>query len=259
MLSKEEVQRGLNTRIVGKKMFVFESIDSTSTCAKALGDAGTEEGAVVVAEHQSQGRGRHGRTWEAEPEKNLLFSILLRPSLEKDSAGLLSFYASVAIARAIESTTGIPVECKWPNDLLINGRKCSGILLENSYQQNVLSYSVVGAGVNVNQIEFPSAFGNRVTSLALECGNEYDRKQILQKILGELDLLYLSVMREDFSRILDEWLRRCRMFGHDVTVRHHNREVRGTAVRLNEDGGLVIQTSGGITTVYAGDVSVVQK
>lgn len=257
MFSKEELQRGLNTRIVGKKMFVFETIDSTSTCAKTLGDAGTEEGAVVLAEHQSRGRGRHGKSWEAEPEKNLLFSILLRPSLEKETAGLLSFYAAVAIARAIEATTGLPVECKWPNDLLINGRKCSGILLENSYQQNALFYSVLGAGINVNQTSFPPALRDRVTSLALECGNEYDRKQILQKILAELDLLYLSVMREDFSRILEEWLRRCRMFGRDVTVRHHNQEVRGTAVRLKEDGGLVIQTSGGTTTVYAGDVSVV--
>ncbi len=255
--SKEELQRGLTTRILGRKLFVFDSIDSTNACAKTLGDAGTEEGAVVIADYQTEGKGRLGRSWLAEPGRNLLFSALLRPSTSVEMSGLLTFYAAVAIAKALEASAGVPVECKWPNDILINGKKCSGILLENSFQQNVLSYSVIGCGINVNQCTFPTELRDRVTSLALISGVEYDRKQLLQKILAEMDLLYLSVLRGDFERILDEWLRRCHMFGKDITIRQHNQLLVGKALRLNDDGSLVIQTPNGTATVYAGEVSII--
>ena len=129
MYSKEELQQGLNTQVVGSKIFVFETIDSTNACARTLGDAGTQEGAVVVTNFQTSGRGRLGRTWLAEPDANLLFSVLLRPRISVDVSGQLTLYASVAIARAIEQCVGAPVECKWPNDLLLNGKKFCGILL----------------------------------------------------------------------------------------------------------------------------------
>lgn len=257
IFSKEELQRGIDTRVIGKKVFVFDSIDSTNACAKTLGDADTEEGSVVVADVQTQGRGRHGRNWISEPGVNLLFSVLLRPSLSQESAGLLTFYASAAIARALESTTGASIECKWPNDLLLNGRKCSGILLENSFQQNDLAYSVVGAGINVNQRVFPEEIDGRITSLAREFDGEYDRKQLLQKILSEMDTLYVDVAKGDFNRVLDAWLTRCRMFGQTVTVEQHSEQLSGTAVRLNNDGGLVLETESGLKIIYAGDVTVV--
>jgi BirA family biotin operon repressor/biotin-[acetyl-CoA-carboxylase] ligase len=256
IFSKEELQRGLDTRVIGKKVFVFESIDSTNACAKTLGDAGTEEGAVVVADFQTQGRGRHGRAWVADPGTNLLFSTLLRPTLSKETATLLTFYAAVAIARALETTTGASIECKWPNDLLLNGKKCCGILLESSFQQNGIAYSVVGAGINVNQQAFPEEIAERVTSLAREFAGEYDRKQLLQKILGEMDTLYLDAAKGEFRQVLDEWLSRCRMFGQTVTVEQHNEQISGKALRLNEDGGLVLETEKGEKTVYAGDVTV---
>ena len=257
MYSKEELQQGLNTQVVGSKIFVFETIDSTNACARTLGDAGTQEGAVVVTNFQTSGRGRLGRTWLAEPDANLLFSVLLRPRISVDVSGQLTLYASVAIARAIEQCVGAPVECKWPNDLLLNGKKFCGILLENSSQQSALSYAVIGAGINVNQQSLSPEIASRATSLSIETGKTFDRKQVFHVVLQELDLLYKSAREGDFSFIEAEWTRRCLMFGKTVTVQQHDHTIAGIVLRLNHDAGLVIATSEGEQTVYAGDVTLV--
>jgi len=257
MLAKEEIERGLNTRLIGRKTFVFETIDSTNACTKTLGDAGMEEGAVVLAEFQTTGRGRHGRSWLAQPGQNLLFSVLLRPAIPKDLSGLLTLYASVAVARAVESMTGCAIECKWPNDLLLNGKKFCGILLENVFQQGELSYSVIGVGINVNQMEFPSELELRATSLARECRSTYDRAHLLQLILHEMDSLYDDVRRGKLESVSKEWSARCTMFGQEVSVEQHHTIISGVAVKLHYDGGLVLDTPSGTTTIYAGDVTIV--
>ncbi|HEX9615756.1 MAG TPA: biotin--[acetyl-CoA-carboxylase] ligase, partial [Bacteroidota bacterium] len=156
MLSKETLLSSLSTSLFGRKLFVFESIDSTNTCARTLAEAGMEEGAVVLAEYQTSGRGRHGRTWNAEPGENLLFSVLLRPAIPRTSAGFLTFFAAVSVAQALEEVSESRIECKWPNDLLLNGKKVSGILLENTFEKDRVDYSVIGIGINVNQSSFPN-------------------------------------------------------------------------------------------------------
>lgn len=257
MLSKEEITAGLSTTIIGKKLFLFESIDSTNSCTRALGDAGTAEGAVVVAEYQTNGRGRLGRTWTAEAGTSLLFSVLLRPPITLETAGLLTLYASAAIARAVEGSTGLKVECKWPNDLLLQGRKFCGILIENSFQQSGLSYSVIGAGINVNQAELPAEISDRATSLSQVAGKSFDRDKILLSILAELDAMYGAVRQGEFDAAVFEWTKRCSMFGKTITVQEHDGSVSGVASRLQRDGGLVIKTESGERTIYAGDVTVV--
>jgi len=255
--SKEELSEGLNTKIVGKKIFVFDSIDSTNACARTLGDAGADEGAVVIADFQTNGRGRMGRAWQAEPDLSLLFSVLLRPPISIERSGLLTLYASIALARAAEKAIGEEVECKWPNDLLLRGKKFCGILLENSFQQGELSYAVIGAGVNVNQNPLPPELSDRATSLAEITGETLDRKHLFQSILTELDDLYAGAQRGDFSFITTEWNKRCTIFGKPITVQQHDQVISGTAVRLNHDAGLVINTATGTQTVYAGDVTLV--
>jgi len=257
MLSKEVIAGGLSTAIVGKKLFLFESIDSTNSCARALGDAGTPEGAVVVAEHQTSGRGRLGRAWVAEPGTSLLFSVLLRPPITVETAGLLTLYASAAIARAIERSIGLNVQCKWPNDLLLQGKKFCGILIENSFQQSGLTYTVIGAGINVNQPELPPEIADRATSLSREAGRALDRDKILQAVLSELDIMYQAVRRSEFDTAVSEWTQRCSMFGKTITVQEHDSTVSGVASRLHQDGGLVITTEQGERIIYAGDVTVV--
>lgn len=256
MLSKALIQERLQTRFVGRKLFVFETIDSTNACAKTLAEADTAEGAVVLAEFQTQGKGRLGRPWEAEANENLLFSVILRPSLPRPLAGLLTFFASVALARAIEGTGAPSVECKWPNDVLLDGRKVCGILLENSLKGETIEYSVVGIGLNVNQERFPDFLRDRATSLRIALGRPVDRLDLLARVLLSLERTYEDVRRGDFDAILADWTSRCTMFGREITVAQDNDLVTGKAVGLNEDGGLVLQTPSGPRTIYAGDISL---
>lgn len=256
MFSKTDISKGLRTTLVGKKFFIFDRIDSTNTCAKTLAEAGADEGSVVIAEYQTKGKGRFGRSWKAEPEKNLLFSILLRPQVKKDQSGLLTFYAATAVARAIESITGSKVECKWPNDLLINGKKVCGILIENSLVEDCVSYSVIGIGLNVNQKLFSDEIKDKATSLARELDHDIDRTAMLKLILEEIDKLYPDVKQTNYDFILKEWKERCTMFGKPITITQGPISTTGIALELSSDGGLVVETSNGIKTIHAGDVTL---
>lgn len=258
MISKERILKGLRTTVIGKKLFVFESIDSANACAKALAETGTPEGTVVVADFQTSGRGRLGRTWESEPGSNLLFSVVLRPSLKKESAAILTFYSAVFIARALEHSTKHAFECKWPNDVLLNGKKCCGILLENSFLQDRFDFSVIGIGININQLSFENGLGERATSLFKELGHTFDRTKVLQELLREADKFLPSLERGDVRSIMEQWNSRCSMFGKPVMIVQGKTQISGTALRLDGDGGLVIETPSGQSTFYAGDVTIVQ-
>ncbi len=259
MISKDSVLKGLKTKVVGKKLFVFESIDSTNTCVKTLAEVGNPEGTVVVADFQTAGRGRLGRSWISEPGANLLFSLLLRPPIKKEAAGQLTFYSAVFIARALEVVTKRPVECKWPNDILLKGKKCCGILLENSIQQDKIDFSIVGIGINVNQSSFPEEMTRRATSLFLEFGHTFDRATLVQEMLREADALLPCLHRGEIMKIMDEWNSRCTMFGKPVTLEHGEERISGTALGLDADGGLIIKTSRGDSTYYAGDVTILSE
>ncbi len=256
MFTKEELTRGLDSRIIGNKFFLFDSLDSTNACAKTLADAGIEEGAVVLTDFQTAGRGRNGRSWNSEAGQNLLFSVVLRPKFPRDQATFLTFFSAISIVRALEAKLKERIECKWPNDLLLNGRKFCGILLENSFQQDKLAYSVVGIGLNVNQKEFGEDLRERATSLRFECKKDFDRKRLFQKILSEMDRLYESAQAGDFRSVMENWNKHCTMFGKPVKVVKSHETLSGTAVGLSPEGGLVVETSKGKSIVYAGDVSI---
>jgi BirA family biotin operon repressor/biotin-[acetyl-CoA-carboxylase] ligase len=150
------------------------------------------------------------------------------------------------------------VECRWPNDILLNGKKCCGILLENSFLQDRFDFSVVGIGINVNQASFEDDLANRATSLFKELGHTFDRTSVLQELLREADRLLPSLERGEVLAIMEQWNSRCSMFGKPVVVTHGDDRISGTAVRLNGQGGLVVDTPAGESTFYAGDVTIVQ-
>jgi BirA family transcriptional regulator, biotin operon repressor / biotin---[acetyl-CoA-carboxylase] ligase len=255
MYSKEELQNGLNTRIFGNKIFTYESIDSTNACAKTLAGNGMEEGAVVFAEYQTAGRGRLGRTWESESGSNLLFSTIIRPALDIHKVGLLPFFAAAGVALALETVSHERCECKWPNDVLLNGKKCCGILMESSFQHNVLEYAVIGIGINVNQKIFNAHFKDSTTSLCLEYEREFDRRVVFQQVMTSLELLYTEVRAGKFTMTLNQWKSRTTMFGKHVTVTQSSEPIHGKALALSADGGLVIATDNGQRIFYAGDVT----
>ncbi len=258
MYSKEEFQQGLNTRSFGRKLFFFNSLDSTNACAKTLASTGAEEGTVVITEHQTAGRGRFGRTWLAESGSNLLFSLVIRPALEIDKVGLLPFFAASGIALAIEAVSGTHCECKWPNDVLLNGKKCCGILIESSFQKNVLDYAIIGVGLNVNQKSFGEGLDSKATSLRQECGREFDRRDIFQHIMTSLESFYPEVGTGNFDTILKEWKVRMTMFGKQITLTQGEEEIHGRVIALAPDGGLVLITPHGQRVCYAGDVTVLR-
>jgi BirA family biotin operon repressor/biotin-[acetyl-CoA-carboxylase] ligase len=259
MLSKEDIQSGLTTSVFGRKLFLFETIDSTNACAKTLAETGIDEGAVISSDFQSSGRGRMGRSWLSAPGESLLASVIVRPPIERESSHYITFYGAVAIARALECVTGSPFECKWPNDVLVNKKKVCGILVENSFHHERLEFSIIGFGINITQRSFPSPLHETATSLSLALGRTFERTTILRHVLVELEGLYEDLRTWKFSRIAEEWNRRCTMFGRQITIAMPDRTVSGTALRLQADGGLLIHTQAGEMAVYAGDVTVVSQ
>jgi BirA family biotin operon repressor/biotin-[acetyl-CoA-carboxylase] ligase len=259
MYTEEELKKGLTTQVFGRKLFIYDSIDSTNAYAKTIANKGAKEGTIVIADHQTAGRGRFGRTWLAESGSSLLFSIIIRPTFNKDKSGLLSFFAAAGIALAVENVTGVQCECKWPNDILLNERKFCGILMESTFQKNKLDYIIIGIGLNVNQKNFLGDLASKATSLSRECGKEIDRRNVFCKIMSSLESLYIDVSRGDFNAVLMEWKSRATIFGKQITLTQAATVIDGIASNLASDGGLVVETKTGQHVFYAGEVTLAKN
>lgn len=259
MYSEEELTRKLTTQVFGRTVFAFDSISSTNTYAKELAAKGAAEGTVVIADHQTAGRGRFGRNWQAETGLNLLFSLIIRPAMSMDRIGLLPFFAAVGIALAVEDVAGITCECKWPNDLLYHGKKYCGILMESAVQKGKLDYAVIGIGLNVNQKNFVDGLNSKATSLSNECGMEFDRKEIYRQIISSLERLYQPVCKGDFTAVIREWKSRTAIFGKQIKFTMAKEVIRGVALGLASDGGLIVETNSQERILYAGDVTLINE
>ena len=253
------VQKGLKAKIFGKKIYAFESIDSTNNCARTLAGNLTPEGTVIVAEYQTAGRGRLGRLWTANPGENLTFSVVLRPSVTAAGLNLLPLLTAVAVTRAVDEFSKLKPECKWPNDLLLGGKKVCGILLESTQQENTLDFVIAGIGINVNQISFPPDIADRATSLRCAAGKTIEREALLRSILEHFEQLYLAERGDGLRSIPQIWLSHAPMIGKIVDVTSEGSVLTGKALGIAPDGGLILATDGGDRTVYAGDVTVHSK
>jgi BirA family biotin operon repressor/biotin-[acetyl-CoA-carboxylase] ligase len=256
LLDTAALKKKLNGRKFGSKIYSFETIDSTNNCARALAGCWAEEGTLVLAERQTAGRGRLGRTWLANPYENLTFSIILRPTLPPEALNLLPLYAAVAVAEAIEHESGLSVECKWPNDLLIGGKKTAGILLEGSLKEEGLDYVVLGIGVNVNQTTFPEDISPRATSLKVQGGRDIDRIRLLREILRTLEIHYAAIMKKGFHNLLPLWLSRTTMINKEISVTQDGAVISGIVRGLSPEGALILDAGGTEKTLFAGDVTI---
>ena len=256
MLDRKEIEAGLRTTRIGRSLHVFDSIGSTNAVARSLAEEGAADGTVVLAEHQTAGRGRLGRSWIARPGENLLLSVLLRPLLPAPRLPLLTFCASLAAADAVASVTGLRPAVKWPNDLLLNDRKFCGILLESALGPTEPSWTVIGIGINVNQHDFPDDLRSPATSLANETGATVDRIALCCSLLGALEHWEQCLRHEGSATVVDAWRSRSRMFGRQVSVLQGETRREGIAQDLAADGGLIIRFATGVETVHAGDVSL---
>lgn len=257
MFTEQTLQQGLTTHVFGHKIYTFDTIDSTNNCAKAVAGCGAKEGTIIIAEHQTAGRGRLGRQWQSNPHENLIFSIVLRPKVGTEGLNLLPLCVAVAVAQALEQKTGLKVETKWPNDLLIGEKKVAGILIESSVKQNIVENVVIGIGINVNQSNFRGELSAKATSLKMELGREIDRSSLFQFILQSIESTYAHVSSKGFQSILPTWLSRTTMLNRQISVSQEGTVFSGVVKGLSNDGGLVLRTGTSERTLFAGDVTIV--
>jgi len=259
MLSPDTLRNGLRTSSFGKKVFSFETIDSTNSCARALAACWAEEGTVVIADYQTAGRGRLGRTWLAAPGENLTFSLVLRPQIAPDAMNLLSLVVAVGIARGIEAHTGVKVLCKWPNDLLYEGRKLAGILLEGILGADRVEAVIAGIGLNVNQQTFPEDLSSKATSLALATGSLHERSELFRAMLLSLEDEYLTQAATGFQHVVERWLDHAPIIGKRISVETQGKVIEGVVRGISAGGGLIVSTQDGEQTFLAGDVTIVDQ
>lgn len=247
------------TRIIGRDIRVFQETTSTNDVIEKLAHDGVPEGVVAFAESQTRGRGRLGRSWFSPPGNGLWFSVLLRPRFRPQQTTQLIVAAAVALARAVENHTFLAPKIKWPNDLLVRGRKLAGILTELSAEQDVVRYVVLGIGINVNTgpDQFPGPLRRTATSLRIEAGRPFERAEFAAHVLHELDQFYLRVVRGDFEAVAGEWEARCTTVGKFVVVTIGQRRVRGRAEALDSEGALLLRTEHGhLERITGGDVLI---
>jgi BirA family biotin operon repressor/biotin-[acetyl-CoA-carboxylase] ligase len=247
------------TKVIGRDIQVFEQTTSTNDVIEKLARDGVKEGVVIFAESQTKGRGRLGRKWISPARKGLWFSILLRPDLRPQETTQLTVASATALRRAIVAETNLKPEIKWPNDILIGGKKVAGILTELSAELDKVRHVILGIGIDVNlgAGELPAELRKTATSLKIESGETISRAELAVAILRELDADYARICGGKFSEVADEWEEHCTTIGRDVTVQIGDRKIRGCAESLDDDGALLLRTEHGrLEAITGGDVTL---
>ncbi len=254
-MNKVEISRRMKSEVFGKRIRVYDVVDSTNLRALELIRGGEQEGTLVIAEEQTAGRGRRGKGWFSENGKNLLFSLIIKPRIDRDSLSLTSLTAALSVAKAVQTLYGLPVECKWPNDVLASGKKFCGILPETVLHDGHHPGISLGIGINVNQKIFPTEIAERTISLSMLTGKELDRYELLAEILQHLEKNFRR-LGEGYKRdILDEWIKLSFHFGREVFINIDGQVINGIAEDVAEDGGLIISSKDEKIKILAGDVS----
>ncbi|MFN7140289.1 MAG: biotin--[acetyl-CoA-carboxylase] ligase [Limisphaerales bacterium] len=248
-----------DVQVVGREIRVFQETTSTNDVVERLARDGVKEGMVVFAESQTKGRGRLGRKWVSPPGKGLWFSVLLRPNFHPLFTTQLTVASATALIRAIRQQTNVQAEIKWPNDILIRGKKVCGVLTELSAELDHVKYVILGIGVDVNleASDFPPEVQHIATSLRAESKQVIDRAELAAAILRELDRDYARICAGRFEQVAEEWQQQCSTIGNNVAIHVGDRVVHGRAEALDTDGALLLRTQHGhLERIIGGDVTV---
>ena len=259
-MTKESLGHDLvgNTRWAGQKLFVYEETDSTNLQAKRLSEKGMPHGTLTVADRQSAGRGRCGRGWDSPQGCNIYMSLLLRPDFAPDKASMLTLVMAYSVQKAIQSCTGLESQIKWPNDIVLNGKKIVGILTEMDAEMNRISNVIIGVGINVNVEAFPEEIADRATSLQIEAGAEIQRNLLVAEVMKQFERDYESFLEtKDLSWMREAYNDRLVNRGKEVMVHGEKEPYRALALGINDAGELCVRLNDGREeTIYAGEVSV---
>lgn len=254
-----ELQDGLRTKRFGKSILFVRAVRSTNDWAKQLAEFGAPEGTVAIADSQISGRGRLGRRWFS-PVGGLWFSIILRPELRAGEVSRLVFVASLAVADALRETYKLCVETKWPNDVLVNGRKVCGILAEAKSEGEKVSFVVVGIGVNAGfrvRDKLPRGLWGIATSLEDEVDSRIEPELLFRTVLERFESFYQMLLEDGFVVLLDMWKRYAGFLGRMVEVNDGSEKVLGRAIDVGTDGSLSVRLQSGPTQrFFVGEVSL---
>ncbi len=256
-LLPEDIREGLRTRVLGRQEIVCErETDSTNNRAKSLAASGAPEGTLVTAESQTGGRGRKGRTWFSPSGAGVYLSLILRPPISPVEAPRITLIAGIAVAETLlETCPGLDAHIKWPNDVLVEGRKVAGILTEISSDPDEVAFVVSGLGLNVNGRRFPEDLRGIATSLALETGRDLDRAALVRGILERYEHWYRVFLADGAPPILERWKALTRTLGSRVSVEAGGGRISGTARDIGPNGGLLVEDDQGtMHVVFSGDV-----
>lgn len=256
MFNIENFDIKLNTDFIGRIFVYADELASTNTFLMNRNSGYNQSGTVVLAEKQLTGKGRKDRVWYSVPESNLTFSILItKDKFLFNNSSLINFVASLSVAVSIENLFQLKTELKWPNDVLLDGKKTSGILIESISQGNKIERLVVGIGVNVNQNSFQGLFNYPPTSIRNELGRTVEREKFLAEILNNFELL-LEKIKHNKTEVLNDWKAKCKMIGERISVVENDLEKFGIFYDIDDDGFLLLQTKDGIEKIHYGDVSL---
>jgi len=258
---RKRFQEALSTQTFGRNVRWLDSVVGTNDEARKWADADAPHGALVFADHQTDGRGRHGRPWFAMPGLNLTVSLILRPAIQPTGFGIITLAASLAVQECIRtSCPSLSPSIKWPNDILIEGKKCCGMLLESAISSNRgSSYVILGIGLNVNQVDYPGSLRTSATSLLLAWGRPVDRALLLADLLQRLESGYSraqshpNLIVSDYENNLDGIGRRLRL-----SDAQSGRTFNGIFKGIDESGALLLELESEIRAFHAGDVQMIK-
>lgn len=258
ILSKSEIESRLDGGWIGTRVYFAEEVDSTNTWGKRLAEEGAPHGTLIVADEQTQGRGRRGRSWKSPKGTNISMTLILRPDLEPSRASMLTIVMGLSVAQGLKELLELPIEIKWPNDAVLNGHKLCGILTEMSAQIDYINYVVVGTGINVNLPEIPEDLKEIATSLLIETGHTVNRAEVIGAVMRAFARNYESFIETgDLSGLRDAYNEILANRDRQVRVLDPKDPYEGVALGINPRGELLVRKEdGSVSEVYAGEVSV---
>ena len=259
-----EIISGLKTKTLGQQAYYFDTIESTQNQALKIANDLTDEGTIIVAEKQTGGKGRSGRKW-ISPKGGIWFSIILYPKFDISNTTLFPIASSLALSIAIQKTCKISTELKWPNDITIKGKKLAGMLIDASFESNKIENLILGVGINfsVNIKEIERVLKKTPNYYGISSLNEQKNKskplELIQSFLVELEKVYEKLNNNQTKEIILEWTKRSSTIGEKVEIETHNGKIKGEAIKIDEDGSLIINSNGKKNKVIAGDIIHLKK
>jgi BirA family biotin operon repressor/biotin-[acetyl-CoA-carboxylase] ligase len=260
LLAPRRIREGLETKAFGKgEIAYFTEIDSTNLKAKDLAARGAPEGTIVISEKQTKGRGRKTRNWFSPPRDGIYLSLILRPNIAPRHAPRITLLTAVSVAETLRSLIGLELAIKWPNDILVNGKKLAGILTEMSSEKGAIDYVVVGLGLNVNTPIFPDDIKDTATSLLIETGKRFSRAELVRDYLKRHERYYEVFQSMGFEPIRERWKELTNIIGQQVTIAAIDSAYHGEVQDIDQDGALILKDkTGQVHRIIFGDVSLLR-